>query len=107
MYTTADIVRAIRVKSVRGHDYEIRGIQYGYHTNVFFNRIIIQKELDFWGDERYSPKFQELNKSFPVVDFDPVYGITVHINTNLKLSSLEEMNKYFETIISFISENNL
>lgn len=107
MYTTADIVRSIRVKSVRGEDYEIRGAQFGYHTNVFFNRIYIQKELDFFGGERYAPKFQELDKSFPVVDFDPVYGITIHINTNLKLSTLQEMNDYFKTIISFISENNL
>lgn len=107
MYTTENIVNSVRVKSTRGEDYQIRGIQFGYHTNVFFNRIYVQKELDYWGGERYSPKFQELDKKFPIVDFDPVYGITVHINTNLFLSSIQEMNKYFETIINFISENNL
>lgn len=107
MYTTENIVNSIRVHCSRGHDYEVRGVQFGYHTNVFFNRIYIQKDLDFWGGERYSPKFQELNKFFPIVDFDPINGITVHINTNLILSSLDEMNEYFKTIISFISENNL
>lgn len=107
MYTTENIVNAIRVKSVRGYDYEVRGVQYGYHTNMFFNRIYVQKELDFFGGERYSPKFQELNKVFPIVDFDPVYGIAVHINTNLELSSLDEMNNYFKIIVNFISENNL